>query len=116
MDFAECKPVLCEAEAFSRATFFAKMIGTPILVVHTTNKIALDIAREAHKNEYPIYVETCPHYLTLFKDQYEKKDGHLAICSPPLRTKKEYSEKFRVLTITNNNYLASLAKVSLAAT
>lgn len=58
------------------------MMDTPILVVHTTNKIALDIAREAHRNEFPIYVETCPHYLTLFKDQYEKKDGHLAICSP----------------------------------
>lgn len=88
-NFAESKPILCEAEAFSRAVLFAKTIKTPILVVHTTNKLALDIARKSHKEEFPIYVETCPHYLTLFEDEYMKKDGHLAICSPPLRSKKE---------------------------
>ena len=43
-------------------------------------------------NGLPIYVETGPHYLTLFDDLYEGENGHLAICSPPLRTPKEAGE------------------------
>jgi dihydropyrimidinase len=91
-NFAKSKPVLCEAEAFSRAAYFAKYTNTAILVVHTTNKDALDIARRAQAEGFPLYVETGPHYLTLFDDLYEKEDGYLAICSPPLRTKKEAAE------------------------
>lgn len=91
-NFALSKPVLCEAEAFSRATYFARYINTPIIVVHTTNKDALDIARKAHMDKFPVYVETGPHYLTLFDDLYDREDGYLAICSPPLRTKKEAAE------------------------
>lgn len=91
-NFALSKPVLCEAEAFARATYFARYVNAPILVVHTTNKEALDVARRAHADKFPLYVETGPHYLTLFDDLYEKEDGYLAICSPPLRTKKEAAE------------------------
>lgn len=88
--FAEAKPVLCEVEAVSRAVHFSKYVGNALLVVHTTNGEALEITRTAQKNGYPIYVETCPHYLTLFKDLYESPEiGHLAICSPPLRTPQE---------------------------
>lgn len=89
VNFAKCKPVLCEAEAFDRAVNFTEYVGNALLVVHTTNKKALDTARRAHKKNLPIYVETGPHYLTLFDDLYENENGHLAICSPPLRTPKE---------------------------
>lgn len=91
-NFSVSKPVLCEAEAFARATYFAKYVNAPILVVHTTNKDALDVARKAHSEKFPLYVETGPHYLTLFDDIYEKEDGYLGICSPPLRTPKEAEE------------------------
>lgn len=92
VNFAKCKPVLCEAEAFSRAVWFAKYVDTGIIVVHTTNKEALDVAREAHSKGFPVYVETGPHYLTLFDNLYEREDGYLAICSPPLRTPKQADE------------------------
>lgn len=91
-NFAKCKPVLCEAEAFDRAVNYAEYMKTAILVVHTTNGKALDTARRAHSKGLPIYVETGPHYLTLFDDLYENENGHLAICSPPLRTPKEAEE------------------------
>lgn len=89
VNFAKSKPILCEAEAFSRAAYFTEYIGNGLIVVHTTNKEALDIARKFQKKNVPIYVETGPHYLTLFDDLYEDEDGHLAICSPPLRGRKE---------------------------
>ncbi len=87
--FAKAKSGLCEAEAFYRAYSYAKATKCPIMVVHTTVKEAFDTARIAHKEGFPIYVETCPHYMTLFDDIYEKEDGYLGICSPPLRTKKD---------------------------
>lgn len=89
VNFAKSKPILCEAEAFSRAVLFSEYVGNGLLVVHTTNEDALNIARVAHKKGLPIYVETGTHYLTLFDDLYEREDGYLAICSPPLRTPKE---------------------------
>lgn len=89
VNFAKSKPVLCEAEAFSRAVYFTEYVGNGLIVVHTTNMEALDMARRAHEKGLPIYVETGPHYLTLFDDLYEGEDGYLAICSPPLRTPEE---------------------------
>lgn len=97
VNFAKCKPVLCEAEAFDRAVNFTEYVGNALLVVHTTNGKALDTARRAHEKGLPIYVETGPHYLTLFDDLYKREDGHLAICSPPLRTPKEAEELWKGL-------------------
>lgn len=97
VNFSKCKPVLCEAEAFDRAVNYAEYIDTAILVVHTTNGKALDTARRAQDKGLPIYVETGPHYLTLFDDLYKGENGHLAICSPPLRTPKEAEELWQGL-------------------
>ena len=84
--------MLCEAEAFARAVYFQEYVGNALLVVHTTNGEALNTARRAHGKGLPLYVETGPHYLTLFDDLYKGENGHLAICSPPLRTPKEAEE------------------------
>ena len=79
VNFAKCKPVLCEAEAFARAVYFQEYVGNALLVVHTTNGEALNTARRAHGKGLPLYVETGPHYLTLFDDLYKGENGHLAV-------------------------------------
>lgn len=91
--FARCKPVLCETEAFARAVHFAEYARSPLLVAHTTNGLCLGIAERAQDRGQIVHVETCPHYLTLFDNLYDDPaTGHLAICSPPLRTPKERDE------------------------
>lgn len=97
-NFALAKPPLCEEEAFSRAGYLAKAVGTPILVVHTTTEGCLEIARLAKKNGQKIFVETGPHYLTIFDDLYDGEDGHLAICSPPLRKREDAENLWRGLS------------------
>lgn len=87
--FAEAKPVLCEAEAVGRAVMFSKYAGNALLLVHTTNGAALDLAADAQGQGLPIYVETCPQYLVLDSSLYDSEDGYLAICSPPLRNADE---------------------------
>ena len=95
-DFARAKPVLCETEAFGRAVHLAEAAASPVLIVHTTNGPCLDIAERAQSRGLPVYVETCPHYLTVFDDLYDNpKNGHLGICSPPLRTPTERDALWR---------------------
>jgi dihydropyrimidinase len=92
---AATKPIACEVEAANRAITFSKIVGNSILLVHTTNGEVLKLANKAQSEGSPVYIETCPHYLTMFEDLYNKEDGHLAICSPPLR-KKENSDELWV--------------------
>lgn len=87
--FAACKPVECEAAAFAHIVDYARYTKAALIVVHTTNELCLNYARQAQAQGLPLYVETGPHYLTLFDDLYDTQQGHLAICSPPLRTPQD---------------------------
>lgn len=92
-NFAKSKSVICETEAFSRATKFAQALDVPLLIVHTTNGPCVEIAKAAQERGQKLFVETGPHYLTLFDELYDDlENGHLAICSPPLRTRQERDE------------------------
>jgi dihydropyrimidinase len=108
-DFAEHKPKLCESEAFQRAVSLATGLGSPLLIVHTTHGECLDIAARSQRRGFPIYVETCPHYLTRFDDLYQDPaNGHLAICSPPLRRPEDAAAlwqgiKQRVISVTGSD-------------
>lgn len=88
-NFARSKPVLCEVEAFGRAVAYARMRRSPLLIVHTTNGECLELARRSHADGLPLYIETCPHYLTLSDACYEDELGFMAVCSPPLRPESE---------------------------
>lgn len=90
------RPIEAEDEASYRVIALAKLIDTPILIVHMSAEAALDHVEKAQKNLIPIYAETCPQYLFLTSD-YLKHDcchhkiagdnfeGAKYICSPPLR-------------------------------
>ncbi len=95
VDFAKAKPALCEAAAFAQAAYYAYYAGNALIIVHTTNTEALEIGRRLKEKGMPLYIETCPHYLTLFKDLYKQENGHLAICSPPLRTPEDAKELWK---------------------
>lgn len=87
------RPPIVEAEATSRAIYLAKMADAPIYIVHVTCKEALDEIKAAKQKGYPVYGETCAHYL-LFDESYlalENEEGAKYVCSPALR-KKEHQE------------------------
>ena len=54
--------------------------------VHIGSKSALDQIQLEKNNGTKIFVETCPHYLTL---SHETQDGYLAKVMPPIRTKND---------------------------
>ena len=90
--WSESRPNLSEWESVQRAITLAGVAGCPLYIVHLTTKEAV---REmwAMKKKYPkLYSETCPHYLTLTKDE---PLGNLAKVNPPLRASEDVTALWR---------------------
>jgi dihydropyrimidinase len=82
-----CRPALMEAEAISRLTYLAQQAGVPVGVVHLSSEAGLRAALSARARGVKVFLETCPHYLTLEDDRYDEPGfaGAKYVCSPPLR-------------------------------
>jgi dihydropyrimidinase len=84
-------PNAAEAEATNRAVTFAKVIETPLLIVHVSVPESAKVIRKAQGNLQPIFAETCPQYLLLGKSSLNQEHfcGAKFICSPPLRSEEK---------------------------
>jgi dihydropyrimidinase len=83
------RPTRAEGEATGRAIALAEMAGVPIYIVHLSCADALEKVRQAREMGLPAYAETCPQYLFLSYDDYEREgfEGAKFVMSPPLREK-----------------------------
>jgi len=86
---AVTRPSLMEGEATHRAITIAELAGTPIYIVHLSAAEALKRVGEARERGLNIYAETCPHYLFLTEEEYEKPGFESAryVMTPPLRSR-----------------------------
>jgi dihydropyrimidinase len=85
------RPDVSESEAVNRAITIAKIIGTPVYLVHISAGDSIKHIRDAREFGQVVFAETCPHYLFLDKSIYEKDFLESAnyVMSPPLRTKED---------------------------
>jgi dihydropyrimidinase len=83
------RPTRAEAEATGRAIALAEMAGVPIYIVHLSCSDALEKIKQARDMGLPAYAETCPQYLFLSYEDYERPgfEGAKYVMSPPLREK-----------------------------
>jgi dihydropyrimidinase len=83
------RPTRAEGEATGRAIALAEMAGAPIYIVHLSCSDALEKVKQARDMGLPAYAETCPQYLFLSYDDYERPgfEGAKFVMSPPLREK-----------------------------
>jgi dihydropyrimidinase len=83
------RPTRAEAEATGRAIALAEMAGVPIYIVHLSCSDALEKVKQARDMGLPAYAETCPQYLFLSYEDYERPgfEGAKFVMSPPLREK-----------------------------
>jgi dihydropyrimidinase len=93
------RPSKAEGEATHRAIALAEMAGVPVYIVHLSSAEALAKVREARDLGIPAYAETCPQYLFLDYNDYEKPDfeGAKYVMSPPLRDKSHQELLWRGL-------------------
>jgi dihydropyrimidinase len=82
------RPQIMEAEASHRAIRLAELAEIPVYLVHLSAEEALDAVVEARDRGIPAFAETCPHYLFLTVEEYDRPDfeGAKYVMTPPLRT------------------------------
>lgn len=81
------RPRLMEAEATHRAIRLAELAEIPVYIVHLSAQEALEVVVEARDRGIDAFAETCPHYLFLTEEEYDRPDFESAkyVMTPPLR-------------------------------
>jgi dihydropyrimidinase len=82
---ATARPALAEQAAIATVTRLARDAVCRVHIVHVSSRLGLDAARAARSERSAVTVETCPQYLLLTRDVYDREDGRLFAASPPLR-------------------------------
>lgn len=86
------RPTYAEAEATHRAIALARAADASVYIVHLSCADALAEVLAAKARGWPVFAETCPHYLTLTDARYGAPDeGEVirSVISPPLRTEAD---------------------------
>ncbi len=81
------RPEIGELEAISRVLLFAKHTKCKVVILHLSTPKAFEIVRKAKHDGVEVYVETCPHYLSMNLDDLERLHG-MAKCAPPIRSEE----------------------------
>ena len=84
---ATSRPIPVEREATHRAISLAELIDVPIMIVHVSNREAMEEIRRAQQRGLKVMGETCPQYLVLTEKDLDKlnMEGSKYVCSPPPR-------------------------------
>ena len=90
--WSESRPVESEVKAITTASEMARKHGCTLYFVHIGSQAAMDAILQQRKNGTKIFVETCPHYLTL---SHESQQGYLAKVMPPIRSSKDAERIWR---------------------
>jgi dihydropyrimidinase len=93
------RPSLMEGEATHRAIRLAELAETPLYVVHLSAAEALAAVTEARDRGIAVHAETCPHYLFLTQEEYERPGFEPAkyVMTPPLRQAHHQRQLWRGL-------------------
>lgn len=83
---ADSRPNLVEADGVSRLMDICGLANAPAWVVHLSTAEGLAEARKARARGQEVYLESCPQYLVLERDDYLKAGGAKFVMSPPLRS------------------------------
>jgi dihydropyrimidinase len=84
---ATSRPIPVEREATHRAISLAEIVDVPVMIVHVSNREAMEEIRRAQQKGLKVYGETCPQYLVLTAKDLEglNMEGAKYVCSPPPR-------------------------------
>ena len=84
---AASRPIPVEREATHRAISLGELVDVPIMIVHVSNREAMEEIRRAQTKGLKVHGETCPQYLVLTAKDLEglNMEGAKYVCSPPPR-------------------------------
>ncbi len=84
------RPVSTESEAVRRIIALAELAGAPIYIVHVSTADAVEQVAQARSRGLPVFAETCPQYLLLSLEDFDRPDlqGAKYVYTPPPREKR----------------------------
>ena len=84
---ASSRPIAAEREATHRALSLAEIVDVPVVIVHVSNRAAMEEIARARARGAKVVGETCPQYLMLTADDLDRDgmEGAKFVCSPPPR-------------------------------
>ncbi len=93
------RPTSMEGEATHRAIRLAELAEAPLYIVHLSAAEALAAVTEARDRDILVHAETCPHYLFLTEEEYERPGFETAkfVMTPPLRNHSHQAAMWRGL-------------------
>lgn len=97
------RPALLEGEAAGRVIDIADFVGTRLYIFHVSCGETVAQIAAARQRGLPIYGETCPQYLLLDWELYDRPGvaGALPVCSPPIREQAQQAHLWRALAQEN---------------
>lgn len=84
----ESRPPFAELETVQRASYWAKVTGGNLHIVHVSIPEGIRHIARAREEGVHVTVETCPHYL-FFDHQDFERIGPAAKCAPPIRSRQD---------------------------
>jgi|Go1ome_4_1110791.scaffolds.fasta_scaffold22598_2 allantoinase len=100
------RPPLSEIECVQKLILIAKETGVRIAFAHISTPEAMELCKQAKLAGQEVYLETCPHYLTLTEEELLKV-GPYAKCNPPLRSARERDGLWKYVTEGWVDYIGS---------
>ena len=93
--WSKSRPYESESKSIKTISKFARDSNCVLYFAHIGSRRALEQIDEERKNGTKIFVETCPHYLTL---SHEKQEGYLAKVMPPIRSEDDVSSVWNAIS------------------
>ena len=93
------RPPETEAEATARVIQIARMTNCPVYIAHVSCAASLAQIQRAREAGWPVLGETCPQYLSLSQEAYERPgfEGAKFVIAPPLRMAADQQSLWRAL-------------------
>lgn len=83
-DLLAARPAVAEATSIAVGAQFAKATGCRFHVVHMASAEGAEVVRQARSQGLPVTAETCPQYLSLSAEDYDRI-GPMMKVYPPIR-------------------------------
>jgi len=102
----ETRPALAEVLTIQTALTFAKATGARLHVLHVTSAAGVDLIRNAKKTGVHVTAETCPQYLFLTADDFERV-GPMIKVYPVIKEESDRQALWQGLLDGTLNFVAS---------
>lgn len=102
----DSRPALAEVLTVGTAIAMAAHTGARLHVLHVTSKEGVELIRQAKAKGLPVTAETCPQYLFLSADDYERL-GPVMKVYPPVKEKEDQQALWQGLLDGTIDFVAS---------